>query len=148
MAAPEYAVLDAWYSWLIENVKIESDLIIYLRTDPEVAYQRIKARNRPEEKNVPFEYIKHLHELHESWLNVTKTDVPKNTPVIIIDANQSMDLVKMQFNGIRDLITKNASAIIEPKTISKINNSISAVQLNKSPCKLMPDSTIVSAQRV
>lgn len=27
MAAPEYAVLDAWYKWLIENVKIESDLI-------------------------------------------------------------------------------------------------------------------------
>lgn len=27
MAAPEYAVLDAWYKWLITNVKIESDLI-------------------------------------------------------------------------------------------------------------------------
>lgn len=27
MAAPEYAVLDAWYKWLIENVDIESDLI-------------------------------------------------------------------------------------------------------------------------
>lgn len=27
MAAPEYEVLDAWYKWLIGNVKIESDLI-------------------------------------------------------------------------------------------------------------------------
>jgi len=27
MAAPEYAVLDAWYKWLIGNVKIKSDLI-------------------------------------------------------------------------------------------------------------------------
>lgn len=27
MAAPEYAVLDAWYQWLIDNVKIECDLI-------------------------------------------------------------------------------------------------------------------------
>jgi len=27
MAAPEYAVLDAWYKWLIGNVEIESDLI-------------------------------------------------------------------------------------------------------------------------
>lgn len=68
--------------------------------------------------------------------------------VIIIDANQSMDLVKMQFNGIRDLITENASAVLEQKTISKISNSISAIQLNKSPCKLMSDSTIVPAQRV
>lgn len=100
MAAPEYAVLDAWYKWLIGNVKIESDLIsmkkkkdllntviyiicflVYLRTDPEVAYQRIKARNRSEEKDVPLEYIKHLHELHDNWLNVNSTDVPKNIPV-------------------------------------------------------------------
>lgn len=67
--------------------------------------------------------------------------------MIIIDANQSMDLVKKQFNGIRDLITKNASGIIEPK-ISKISNSLSDIQHNKSPCKLVPDSTIIPAQRV
>lgn len=52
-----------------------------MRTDPEVAYQRIKARNRSEEKYVSFEYIKHLHELHDKWLNVHKTDIPKNIPV-------------------------------------------------------------------
>lgn len=55
--------------------------LVYLRTDPEVAYQRIKTRNRSEEKDVPFEYIKNLHELHDKWLNVHKTDVPKNIPV-------------------------------------------------------------------
>lgn len=55
--------------------------VVYLRTDPEVAYQRIKTRNRPEERNVTFEYIKHLHDLHDRWLNVKQTDVPKNTPV-------------------------------------------------------------------
>lgn len=54
---------------------------VYLRTDPEVAYQRIKTRNRSEEKHVPFEYIKHLHELHDKWLNVRTTVVPKNIPV-------------------------------------------------------------------
>lgn len=46
-----------------------------------MAYQRIKTRNRSEEKYVPFEYIKHLHELHDKWLNVHTTDVPKNIPV-------------------------------------------------------------------
>jgi len=152
MAAPEYAVLDAWYKWLIENVKIDSDLIIYLRTDPEVAYQRIKARNRSEEKYVPFEYIKHLHELHDKWLNVHKTDVPKNIPVVIVDANQSMELVAKQFKCIRDLITKNASLLIKTKTSSNVSEkgkSINDIQHNISPnCKLVPDSTIVSAQRV
>lgn len=55
--------------------------LVYLRTDPEVAYERIKTRNRSEEKNVTFEYIKHLHELHDKWLNVNQTDVPRNIPV-------------------------------------------------------------------
>lgn len=101
MAAPEYAVLDAWYKWLIENVKIKCDLIsmniiidtfiqgvnilfyfpVYMRLDPEVAFQRIKNRNRFEEKDITYEYIQHLHELHDKWLNVYKTDVPEGVPV-------------------------------------------------------------------
>ncbi|XP_026822340.1 deoxynucleoside kinase-like [Rhopalosiphum maidis] len=151
MAAPEYSVLDAWYKWLIGNVEIESDLIIYLRTDPEVAYQRIKTRNRFEEKDVSFEYIEHLHNLHDKWLNVHNTDVPKNIPVVIVDANQSMDSVRKQFKGIRDLITKNASALTESKTsptISEIGKNIKDIQHISSNCKLIPDSTIVPAQRV
>uniref|UniRef100_A0A2H8TZG3 Thymidine kinase 2, mitochondrial n=2 Tax=Melanaphis sacchari TaxID=742174 RepID=A0A2H8TZG3_9HEMI len=151
MAAPEYSVLDAWYKWLIENVKIESDLIIYLRTDPEIAYQRIKTRNRFEEKDVSFEYIEHLHELHDKWLNVHNTNIPKNIPVVIVDANQSMDLVRKQFKGIRDLITKNASALVESKTIptiSEIGKNIKDIQHISSNCKLISDSAIVPAQRV
>nr|BAH71154.1 ACYPI006573 [Acyrthosiphon pisum]BAH71155.1 ACYPI006573 [Acyrthosiphon pisum] len=151
MAAPEYSVLDAWYNWLIENVQIESDLIIYLRTDPEIAYQRIKTRNRSEEKNISLEYIQHLHELHDKWLNVHITDVPKNIPVVIVDANQSMDLVRKQFKGIRDLITKNASALGKLKTSptnSEIGKNINDIHIS-SNCKLMSDSsTIVPAQRV
>jgi len=71
--------------------------------------------------------------------------------VVIVDANQSMDLVRKQFKGIRDLITKNASALIEPKTsptISEIGKNINDIQHISSNCKLMSDSTIVPAQRV
>lgn len=71
--------------------------------------------------------------------------------VIIVDANQSMELVKEQFKGIRDLITKNASALIEPipsPRKSETGKSINDIQINLSPCKLIPDSTIVPAQRV
>lgn len=71
--------------------------------------------------------------------------------MVIVDSNQSMELVKEQFKGIRDLITKNASAIIDSKVnhnISDISHSIHDVQHNISPCKLVPDTTIVPAQRV
>ena len=34
------------------------DLIVYLRTTPEIAWQRVKARARSEEKVIPIEYIR------------------------------------------------------------------------------------------
>ena len=70
----EYAVLSEWFNWIVTNPDMDFgiDQIIYLRTDPEVAYQRIRARDRTEECKIPFQYIKDLHELHEDWL-VRKT---------------------------------------------------------------------------
>lgn len=71
--------------------------------------------------------------------------------MVIIDANQSMDLVKKQFKGIKELITKNASALVESKTssiISEMGKSINDIQHISPNCKLMPDSAIVPAQRV
>jgi deoxyadenosine/deoxycytidine kinase len=64
-----------------------------LRTDPGVCYERIKARNRPEEvTNIDVKYLEDLHNLHELWLldeaNSNKLYRPN---VIVIDANQSMD---------------------------------------------------------
>lgn len=62
-----------------------------------------------------------------------------------------MELVKKQFKGIRELITKNASAVIDQKTTSKISdigNSRKEIQHNISPCKLVPDSSIIPPQRV
>lgn len=63
-----------------------------------------------------------------------------------------MELVKKQFKGIKDLITKNAIALFGPKqsiTIDEMDKNINDIQHNISPnCKLVSDSTIVPAQRV
>lgn len=42
--------------------------LVYLRTNPEVVFERIQARAREEESCVSLEYLKKLHELHEDWL--------------------------------------------------------------------------------
>ena len=47
---------------------LKLDLIVYLRTSPEVAYQRMRSRNRAEESGAPFSYLQHLHEAYEDWL--------------------------------------------------------------------------------
>lgn len=67
---------------------------------------------------------------------------------MIVDANQSMDLVRKQFKGIKNLITKNASAFGEPKTTtnSEIGKTKNDIHLS-SNCKLISDSSIIPAQR-
>lgn len=73
--------------------------------------------------------------------------------MVIVDANQSMELVKNQFQCIKDLITKNASTLVEAKINPKISEMVKSINdiqhsNNISPCKLVSDSTIISAQRV
>lgn len=41
---------------------------IYLKTSPDICMERIKKRNRIEEKNIPIEYLISLEQLHNEWL--------------------------------------------------------------------------------
>lgn len=41
---------------------------VYLRTQPDVVYHRMKARARQEETEVPISYLQQLHQMHEDWL--------------------------------------------------------------------------------
>ena len=50
-------VLFSWYDWLNSNIGLPLDLIVYLRTSPEVAYERLRKRGRKEEAGVPLEFL-------------------------------------------------------------------------------------------
>lgn len=93
MTEVEYAILTEWFDWLVANDNPHLDLIVYLRTDPAVCWNRIQARHRPEEIHIPKEYLYNLHDLHEDWLiGRRKFSVP--CPVLVLDANG--DLRKME----------------------------------------------------
>ena len=51
----KYLVLSEWFNYLISAPQLDFhvDEIIYLRTDPEVAHERIKNRHRHEEMKIP-----------------------------------------------------------------------------------------------
>jgi deoxyadenosine/deoxycytidine kinase len=63
----EVDIMDSWMNTAaIENST--PDIIIYLRTDPEVAFKRLRSRGTESDKMIELEYIKGLHDLHEAWL--------------------------------------------------------------------------------
>jgi len=90
LSGAELEVLFSWYNWLDTNLGLPLDLIVYLRTSPEVAYERLRQRGRKEEAEVPMKYIEGLHQSYEEWL-VQKTKGPLPAPVLILDADQGVE---------------------------------------------------------
>jgi len=91
LADAEHTVLSEWFNFIKDNIPLKVDLIVYLRTDPEVVHDRICQRGRSEEDSISLDYLKSIHNLHEDWLIHNKFFVP--APVLTFDAND--DLTKM-----------------------------------------------------
>ncbi|XP_037950479.1 deoxynucleoside kinase-like isoform X1 [Teleopsis dalmanni] len=90
-----YHVLQEWYEYLDKSVHIQADLIVYLRTSPEIVYERMKKRARSEESCVPLQYLQELHELHENWL-IHKYPFT-NSKILILDANLDLEHIGTEY---------------------------------------------------
>ncbi|XP_038211881.1 deoxynucleoside kinase-like [Zerene cesonia] len=86
---PQYQVLLSWFDYTEKNIDISLDLIVYLRTTPEVVWERMMKRGRAEESEVPLEYLQQVHESYENWLS--SPDV--GCEVLTIDADRNIDSV-------------------------------------------------------
>lgn len=67
------SILDQWFEWL--KNKISVDLIIYLRTSPELCFERLQKRARSEELTVSCDYLQDIHNRYEEWLLHSETPV-------------------------------------------------------------------------
>lgn len=96
----EWKLYCDWFSWLVEGYMTKPTGFIYLQTDPEVCYSRLKMRGRQEEAAVPLDYLARLHERHEQWL-VRKegiADYLKDVPVLTLSCNADFEHDPIQFD--------------------------------------------------
>jgi deoxyadenosine/deoxycytidine kinase len=62
---------------------------IYIRTQPEISFERICKRKRKEEAHIDAEYWKKLHEGHEHMF-FHDNSITKNIPLLILEYNDNM----------------------------------------------------------
>ena len=74
----DYTIYNKWFNNFIEEVPISG--IIYLKSNPEIAYGRILERNRDGEF-ISLDYLKSCNSYHDNWIatesNVLEIDVDK-----------------------------------------------------------------------
>ena len=95
----EWQVYLQWFNFLVTGRCKPPQGIIYLKTEPEVAYERIKRRKRLAEKTISLAYIKQIHECHEDFLVHKKELLAEllEVPVLVLDCNEEFENNPDQF---------------------------------------------------
>ncbi|KAM6916268.1 thymidine kinase 2, mitochondrial [Xenentodon cancila] len=103
MPEVDYAVLDEWFNWIITNISIPVDLIVYLQTSPQTCQERLKHRCREEEQVIPLGYLEAIHQLYEDWL-IKRSSAAVPAPVLVIPADDDLQKMLQQYEEHRSLI--------------------------------------------
>ena len=113
----EWEMYQKWFSLLIPNKCLPPKGFIYLRVSPEIAYERIKKRNRHAEKTLSFAYLKQIHRRHESFLTKKEGILPhlKRVPVLILNCNEEFETNPAQLHrhmhAIQSFLVQTGAAI-------------------------------------
>ena len=84
----EYAIYMKWFHEFLEE--LPPIKVVYLRTDPEIAFVRVNLRGRKGE-NIELSYLKECHKYHEKWLNNVELS---EMHTLVLNANH--DTIKEQ----------------------------------------------------
>lgn len=93
MTDTEWKLYEQWFNFLILRKCLPPYGFIYLKVDPEIAYQRIKKRNRLSEKNLTLAYLRQIEKRHEDFL-VHKIDLLpelEKVPLLTINCDEEFE---------------------------------------------------------
>jgi deoxyadenosine/deoxycytidine kinase len=79
-----YKIYLKWFDTFARDCPISK--VIYVNTDPQICFDRIKKRSRTGESSIPLDYLENCHKYHNDMLDATKdTCVCKDQ--IVFDGN-------------------------------------------------------------
>ncbi len=93
MTPAEWDLHQQWFNFLVPGKCMPPIGIIYLHTNPEIAFDRMKKRNRGSEGGITFQYMKQIDERHTDYLlnkNGVVEDL-KPVPVLVLDCNEEFE---------------------------------------------------------
>ena len=61
-----YLIYLEWFDYFIKDIPEVHH--IYIKTNPNIAYERVKKRNRESENNITLEYLEKCNKSHDDWL--------------------------------------------------------------------------------
>lgn len=109
LSETEHNLLNDWYEFILSNFPIKCDLIVYLKTTPDVALERVRKRGCSEEKDIDLEYLKDLNNLMDELL-FNKTNF-NHIPIVSLNGDASQECVLKEF--------------LQTKEYKQIHNSVS-----------------------
>jgi len=103
----EMKVLDSWYRLFTDqpSFDVDVDLVIYLKTSPEVAISRVQSRSREEEAEIPSEFFYRMHQLHEDWLIHHNSSAHVKSPkVLVINADEDISTLTYKYENLAKMV--------------------------------------------
>jgi deoxyadenosine/deoxycytidine kinase len=85
----EWEIYNKWVDFLLRNQCKPPKGFIYLKTSPEVCFERVIKRNRASEKSLSIEVLKKIDHFHDKFL-IEKQNVfeeLKKIPVLVLDCS-------------------------------------------------------------
>lgn len=93
------------------------DVLIYIKTSPEVCRSRTIKRARECEEELTQEYLEQVHNCYEKMIDTIKSN-HKNTNVWIVDGNRDEDSVYNDVKAVVSMILKKEYAFVQNFSIS------------------------------
>lgn len=131
----EWEIYQQWFSWFMQHVSLKPAGFIYLQTDVQTTLNRIKARDRIEEKDYPVDLQKRFHQCFEDFF-ITKKALPQelsHVPILVLDAtknfkndpsiqSQYIDQIKNFINQLSDKKTTKSTCNQEIEIKMQLDN--------------------------